>query len=171
MLFMLGAVSGVFERLSDWLLTREQTGGVFALLGLVAVGAAVFSVLRWRQSEVETRKRIEAERSYRLLVEQAPVVIYAWGQTLPTADVSPMFVSPQIETLLGYSADEWTADPELRIQRLHPDDRDDVVARFDETNRTGGEFHMEYRILHREGLGFGLPPLVLRVDTRELRAE
>jgi PAS domain S-box-containing protein len=150
-LFMLGAVSGAFEHLSDWLLTREQTGGVFALLGLVAVGAAVFSVLRWRQSEVETRKRIEAERSYRLLVEQAPVVIYAWDRTRPTGDVSPMFVSQQIETLLGYSADEWTTDPGLRIQRLHPDDRDDVVARFDEANRTGGEFHMEYRILHREG--------------------
>jgi PAS domain S-box-containing protein len=148
---MLGAVSGLFEHLSDWLLTREQTGSVFALLGLVAVGAAVFSVLRWRQSEVETRKRIEAERSYRLLVEQAPVVIYAWGQTRPTGEVSPMFVSPQIETLLGYSADEWTADPGLRIQRLHPDDRDDVVARFDDANRTGGEFHMEYRIIHREG--------------------
>jgi PAS domain S-box-containing protein len=150
-LFLLGAVSGVFEHLSDWLLTREQTGGVFALLSLVAIGAAVFSGLRWRQSEVETRRRIEAERKYRLLVEQAPVVIYAWDPTRPAGTLSPVFVSPQIETLLGYSADEWTADPGLWIERVHPDDRDDVVARSDEANRADGDFHMEYRALHRDG--------------------
>jgi len=150
-LFLLGAVSGVFEDLSDWLLTREQTGGVFALLTLVAIGAAVFSVLRWRQSEVETRRRIEAERSYRLLVEQAPVVIYAWDPTRSTGEISPVFVSPQIETLLGYSADEWTTDPGLWIELVHPDDREDVVARSDEANRADGEFHMEYRAIHRDG--------------------
>ena len=103
--FLLGALTGLFEHLSDWLLTREQTGGAFALVALLAIGAAVFSVLRWRQSEVETGKRIDAERSYRLLVEQAPVVIYAWDPSRPTGEVAPVFVSPQIEMLLGYTAD------------------------------------------------------------------
>ncbi len=150
-LFALGAISGVFEHVRDWLLTREQRGGAFALVTLVAVGSAVFSALRWRQAEVETRKRIEAERSYRLLVEQAPVVIYAWDPTRPTGEIPPVFVSPQIETLLGYSADEWTADPGLWIERVHPDDREDVVARSDEANRANGEFHLEYRAMHRDG--------------------
>lgn len=149
-LFLVGAATGAIEDLSDWLLTREHTGGVFALVTLIAIGAAVFSVLRWRQSEVETRKRIDAERRYRLLVEQAPVVIYAWDLRGKAGDASLAFVSPQIETLLGYSADEWTADPSLRIERVHPDDRDDVLARTEE-GRTGGEFHIEYRVLHRDG--------------------
>ncbi len=151
MLFLLGALTGLFEHLSDWLLTREQTGGVFALVTLVAIGAAVFSILRWRQSEVETGKRIDAERSYRLLVEQAPVVIYAWDPTRGTGEVAPHFVSPQIEMLLGYSAAEWTADPGLRMDRIHPDDRAALMARAVEAHRTGGEFHMEYRALHRDG--------------------
>jgi PAS domain S-box-containing protein len=150
-LFALGAALGVFEHLSDWILTREQRGGVFALLTLLAIGAAVFSALRWRQAAVETRKRIEAERGYRLLVEQAPVVIYAWEPTGPTGEASPQFVSPQIEALLGYSAGEWTADPGLWIRRIHPDDRDEVLARSEEADRTGGGFHMEYRALHRNG--------------------
>ena len=102
-LFTLAAALGVLEHLSDWVLTREQRGGAFALLTLVAVGAAVFSALRWRQAAVETRKRIEAERRYRLLVEQSPVVTYAWDPTRPTGEISPSFVSPQIEALLGYS--------------------------------------------------------------------
>jgi PAS domain S-box-containing protein len=150
-LFAIGAALGVFEHLSDWLLTRQQRGGAFALLALLAVGAAVFSALRWRQAEVETRKRIEAERRYRLLVEQAPVVIYAWDRPRSTAEASPLFVSPQIEALLGYSAGEWTEDTALWIERIHPDDRDEVVARSDEADRTGGEFHMEYRAVHRDG--------------------
>lgn len=124
-LFALSAALGVLEHLSDWLLTREQRGGVFALLSLLAVGAAVFSALRWRQAAVETRKRVEAERRYRLLVEQAPVVIYARDTTRPTGEVSSLFVSPQIEALLGYSIDEWTADHTLRIERIHPNDREE----------------------------------------------
>jgi PAS domain S-box-containing protein len=150
-LFALSAAFGVFEHLSDWLLTREQRGGVFALLTLLAGGAAVFSALRWRQAAVETRKRIEAERRYRLLVEQAPVVIYAWDHIRPTGEASALFVSPQIDSLLGYSADEWMADPALWIQRIHPDDRDEVVARSEEADRTGAGFLMEYRALHRDG--------------------
>jgi PAS domain S-box-containing protein len=150
-IFALSAASGVFEQLSDWLLTREQRGGVFALLTLLAIGAAVFSALRWRQAAVETRRRIEAERRYRLLVEQAPVVIYAWDPIRPTGEASALFVSPQIEALLGYSAEEWMADPGLWIERIHPDDRDEVVTRSEEADRTGGGFHMEYRALHRDG--------------------
>jgi PAS domain S-box-containing protein len=150
-LFTLGAALGLFEQISDWLLTREQRGGVFALLTLLAAGAAVFSALRWRQAAVETRKRIEAERGYRLLVEQAPVVIYAWDPGRPPGQVGPMFVSPQIQQLVGYSAEEWTAEPDLWVRRLHPDDRDDVVARADDADRAGGEFRMEYRAIHRDG--------------------
>lgn len=150
-LFALAAALGVLEHLSDWVLTREQRGGAFALLTLVAVGAAVFSALRWRQAAVETRKRIEAERRYRLLVEQSPVVTYAWDPTRPTGEISPSFVSPQIEALLGYPAEEWMADPALRIQRIHPEDRDEMVARSDEADRTGGGFQMEYRAVHRDG--------------------
>jgi PAS domain S-box-containing protein len=150
-LFALAAALGVLEHLSDWLLTREQRGGAFALLTLIAVGAAVFSALRWRQAAVETRKRIEAERRYRLLVEQAPVVTYARDPTKPAGEISPSFVSPQIEALLGYPAEEWMADPALWIQRIHPEDRDEVVARSAEADRTGGGFQMEYRAVHRDG--------------------
>jgi PAS domain S-box-containing protein len=149
-LFGLGEVTGVFERLSDWLVTREQSGGVFALSALLAVGAAIFSFLRWRQSEVETRRRMAAESRYRLLVEQSPAVIYAWAPAHPVADAPPMFVSPQVEQLFGYTAREWLAEP-LWAQRLHPDDRQQVLARTDEASRHGTPFRMEYRAFHRDG--------------------
>ena len=150
-IFSLGAFTGVFERLSDWLLTREESGRVFALLTLVAVGGGVFAALRWRQAEIETRRRIDAQRRYRLLVEQAPVVIYAWDPTRPTGEVAPPFVSPQIESLLGFTPEEWTSDPTFWIRYVHPEDRDAVIAASDAANRDGGHFQMEYRALHRDG--------------------
>ena len=66
----------------------------------------------------------EAERRYRTLVERLPVVTYS-------AELGPAgrwtYVSPQIEHMTGYTADEWMADPELWFRRLHPSDREEVV--------------------------------------------
>ena len=149
-LFVLGAFLGFFEHLSDWLLTREQSGGVFALVTLLAVGAAIFAILRWRQALVETSRRVEAERRYRFLVEQSPAVSYSRTPVTSGGDAT-VFVSPQIEQLLGYSAEEWVADPGLWLERLHPDDRDDAVARSNTADTTGRPFHMEYRLIDREG--------------------
>ena len=64
-LFALATALGLLEQLSDWLVSREQSGGAFMLLAFLAVGAAVFSVLRWRQAVTETRPRIELEQRYR----------------------------------------------------------------------------------------------------------
>src|SRR5579875_911406 len=38
------------------------------------------------------------------------------------------YVSPQIEAILGYTAAEWCADPNLWYECLHPDDRVRVLA-------------------------------------------
>ena len=36
-------------------------------------------------------------------------------------------MSPQIEALLGYTAEEWTARPALAHEGIHPDDRERVL--------------------------------------------
>ena len=48
----------------------------------------------------------EAEARYRTLVEQIPAAVY-----VDPADAlgSPLYVSPRVETLLGYAPDEWLA--------------------------------------------------------------
>ena len=39
-----------------------------------------------------------------------------------------LYISPQIEAMLGFSADEWLGDPSLFLKQLHPEDRDRVLA-------------------------------------------
>ncbi len=67
----------------------------------------------------ESRQR-EAEARYRSLVEQVPAVIYmAAVDELSTT----VYVSPYIETLLGYSPSDWIGNPRAWLDALHPDDR------------------------------------------------
>jgi PAS domain S-box-containing protein len=151
-LFALGAVLGVFEHLSDWLLTRKQRGGVFALLTLLAGGAAVFSALRWRQVAVEIRRTREAEdqqretqRRFQALVERLPAVTYVED----AATGGYRYLSPQIETLTGYPVQRWLDEPDLWEQTLHPDDRERVLA--ENESDTGDSWSVDYRMLRPDG--------------------
>jgi len=64
-----------------------------------------------------------AERRYRELVERLPLAIY-----LRQLDGStPMYMSPQIETLLGYPPELWVDQPEMIFDLIHPEDRERVA--------------------------------------------
>ena len=90
----------------------------------------------------------DADVLFRTLVEQVPAVVYIDA----VDDVSTaLYISPQYERLLGYSAEERMKNPTLWVDRLHPEDRDRVLAESRETNRTGRPFSVEYRMLHRDG--------------------
>ena len=150
-LFALAAWLGPLEGFSDWFVSREEVGGAFAFVTFIAIGAAVFSVLRWRQAVTETHRRIELEERYRLLVEQSPAVIYEWRPERDGVPAQTVFVGPQVETLLGYSDRQWLDGGGLWPEWIHVDDRVEVLARTEESARRGVPFHMEYRAVRRDG--------------------
>jgi two-component system, cell cycle sensor histidine kinase and response regulator CckA len=113
-----------------------------SIAGVIGVGV---DLTERRQIERELRN---AERKYRTLVEQLPLVTYiigleAWGDI--------RFVSPYVERMLGYSADEWIGDPALLERAFHPDD----LPRAQEAGRrlrdTGERISDEYRMIARDG--------------------
>jgi PAS domain-containing protein len=67
---------------------------------------------------------IEAKTRYQLLLEHLPIIVYV-NPIESIADTT--YVSPQIETILGYTSTEWVADPEFWQTRLHPEDREAVM--------------------------------------------
>jgi len=99
--------------------------------------------------DAETRRsQRESEARYQLLVEQLPIIIYV----NPLDRIgSTTYVSPQIQTVLGYMPEEWLADPEFWQKRIHPDDRETVMKKIEQSDRTGKPFDMEYRMLARDG--------------------
>jgi PAS fold len=54
----------------------------------------------------------------------------------PPATATP-YVSPQIEQILGFTAQEWTDDPALWIRRVHDEDRDRVLSSRSKTTGRG----------------------------------
>jgi PAS domain S-box-containing protein len=88
-----------------------------------------------------------SERRYRLLAEQLPGVVYV--EALQTS--SAMYISPRIEELTGYTAADWTADPNFFEQALHPDDRYRVIAAFERAHGRLEPIVCEYRIVCADG--------------------
>jgi PAS domain S-box-containing protein len=82
------------------------------------------------------------------LIEQVPVTVYIDRLDDISSNV---FMSPQLETVLGYSAEEWASDREHFLKVVHPDDRDRVLAEHRRTRETGDLFSMEYRMVARDG--------------------
>jgi len=93
--------------------------------------------------DVTEQRRIE--QRYQRLIENSSDMI-----TVLDADGHIKYDSPAIEGLLGYDQDEWVGHPGQ--ERLHPDDRDRLVAEFrqavDERAHTSRH---EYRIRHADG--------------------
>jgi PAS domain S-box-containing protein len=148
-----GAVTDLFESTHRWL--RRSTGGVedellFGLL-LMAAGASVFALLRWRAQLRESAARDSAESRYRALIEQMPAVLYTWDPREPAGKASTPYVSPQVEEILGFTVEEWRADPELWIRQLHPEDRERVLAASARADRTGEPLAVEYRHVRKDG--------------------
>jgi PAS domain S-box-containing protein len=88
------------------------------------------------------------EAQLRAVVEQVPAIVYTAGLG---SNAPWEFVSPQIEALLGYSAEEWGADRELWWDVLHPDDRIRVLAEEKSVAEPGGRLRSEYRLRRRDG--------------------
>ena len=111
------------------------------LAGTIAVAVDVSERSR------NERAREEAETLYRSLVEQLSAVTYIAELGV---EGEWLFVSPQIESLLGYTAQEWRANAANWIENVHPEDREIVLAAEDATLQ-GKSFRAEYRMFRRDG--------------------
>jgi PAS domain S-box-containing protein len=103
------------------------------------------------QQELAARRRSEeqlraAERRFRTLVEQIPAMVYSEDFD----EDGRMWTSPQLETMFGYPP-EVLSDKSHWKSRLHPDDRERVLAEDARTDATGEPFRIEYRTLHKDG--------------------
>ena len=100
-----------------------------------------------RRDMQEDARRLNEDR-FRSLVEQGPAVSYI---DAPDESATTIYVSPQVEALLGYTPQEWYEDRDLWLKLLHPDDRTRVMVENERHNETGEVFRAEYRMLHRDG--------------------
>jgi PAS domain S-box-containing protein len=98
---------------------------------------------------LELLKRLaEAEGRFRNLVEHIPAIAYICDFEPPYRSI---YVSPQLETMLGYPPSAWMDDPDFWMKILHPDDMKPPLGFDDETVKETEFFTSEYRV--RDSLG------------------
>jgi PAS domain S-box-containing protein len=89
---------------------------------------------------------------FRDLVEQVPAVLY---EAEPGRDGRWLYVSTQLTELIGEEPEAWIADPGAYLARIHPDDRDAVVAtesrEFELARGTAVTYVSEYRMVRDDG--------------------
>src|SRR5262249_3551396 len=81
------------------------------------------------------------EAKCRALVEQIPVITF---MAPLDGTVSELYVSPQIEAILGFSSTEWLNNPILWYDQLHPEDQERWQAEFARTLSAGEHFRSDY---------------------------
>ncbi|XYD08006.1 response regulator [Methylobacterium sp. NMS12] len=109
--------------------------------GVVAVYTDVTEIKRAEQVLQATQGRLT------YLLTASPSMICSFevgGRNAPT------FISENVRDLLGYEPGDYLAGPEFWLERLHPDDRDRVLAEFPHLLADGHNV-IEYRFLHANG--------------------
>ncbi len=117
---------------------------LFALV-IVRLRGLMVDITEHRKTERQLR---EAETKYRSLVEGLPAVVYVaeFGK-----DAAWRYISPQIESVLGFSQEEWTTRAELWRERIVPEDRDRALDAELELLQGDGRMRCEYRIVGKDG--------------------
>src|SRR4051812_29318480 len=92
--------------------------------------------------------RFESEAKYLSLVEGIPAITY-----IDPVDENQdsIYVSPQVQDLLGLSPADWVADPYVWRRHVHPEDIDRAWDEYVDAYSSGTSLSHEYRMVHEDG--------------------
>ena len=125
-------------------LDLEVRGRAFSYQGRSVRVTAVRDITGRKAAEDRLR---EAEERYRTLVERIPAVTFV---DRVGGSKAPVYVSPQVDRMLGYTPEEWMVG-KLWRERLHPEDGARVLASDERFEADGEPVDEEYRLLAKDG--------------------
>ena len=104
-----------------------------------------------KQRLVEDERR-SAEERFRAVVERLPAIVYLEAiEEGPDAARPLLYVSPQLEPILGFTVREWLTNPAARSDRFVADDLERVQQERRRAEAADEPFSTEYRMLGRDG--------------------
>ena len=90
-----------------------------------------------------------AELLHRTVIEHLPLAAY---RNRATDYPATLYMSPQIEDMLGYPAEAWLGDDNAFYGSVvHPEDLERANAECADARAAGVPFRSEYRMVHRDG--------------------
>jgi PAS domain S-box-containing protein len=115
-----------------------------AILGILALAFIVILEGLTLALFVRSRRRLkEAEFNYRILSEHIPTVVYMVELGQPNRR---SYISPKLKELFGWDEALWLHDQEGWNELIHPEDRERVLAAFEDADRKETPGGLEYRL-------------------------
>jgi len=108
--------------------------------GVVLVSRDLTERMRAEQAQAE------AESKYQMIVEKVAAISYIAELGIEGRWI---YVSPQIESILGYTQEEWLADSKNWVRFVHPDDHT-AVRDAEDACVKGLAFQAEYRLTRKD---------------------
>ncbi|HEY0431027.1 MAG TPA: ABC transporter substrate binding protein [Pyrinomonadaceae bacterium] len=146
-----------FQELSFWELYKWRVVAVILLCIFQALLIVRLLISRSRRlrAEQETQgfaARVKAQHE-RLeeVVSNVPGIV--WESHLqPDSEIrKPQFVSPYVESMLGYSVDEWLSSPDFVSSILIEEDREKVTREIAAVIESGTESVLRFRCMAKDG--------------------
>ena len=161
-----------------------QTGVKYDAIIVAPLGVAFIIILvviffeeKRRQAQMQQLEQIvkqrteelaHSEKRYRALVEQSTAITYIDAMDDKRSN---LYISPQIEALLGYSGEDWSQDGDLWQKLIHPNDYERVQKENLRANANGEPFSMDYRMRTKSGGVIWVHDEALLMDHGEGRAK
>jgi len=148
--YSMGAVDYVFKPVDPVILRSK----VAVFVDLFEKSKEIESKARQEQALLDANFRAEAERlrvvqelrraeqRQAAIIQSLPMVLYL--EPYETKRRAPTYVSGDLHAICGFKLEEVTANPDIWAERLHPDDRNRVMASI-EARRRSGRSAIEYR--------------------------
>lgn len=134
--------------------TRKDGTSIAVIESAIAIRDAEGKTLYYDGSaqDVTGHRRLEQElrtneTRLRVILQSLPIAIYT-APVDPTVDA--IWISGNSEAVTGYTAGEYTSEQDLWRRRLHPEDRDRVLAVFAGAH-ADVELNVEYRWMVKSG--------------------
>ncbi len=119
----------------------------------IQVGIAIrqAELYQQAQNELTDRRRVEAELReseewLRLALSASRMGTWNWN--IQTGKIS---WSDNLEALFGLEPGEFDGSFQMFVARVHPDDRDRVLAAIDHAIATGEDYEIEFRVVYPNG--------------------
>jgi PAS domain S-box-containing protein len=105
--------------------------------------------LRFRQEKLEAERQLrQVEERQTAIMRSLPIALYS--AAIGFGFVGPRFISEAIADLVGFPPSALRDDPQLWVERIHPDDRERVLAEVAQITELGG-MATEYRWVCADG--------------------
>ena len=129
--------------------TQSEVEARAAFITIDGQRQAMVSSIRDVTDRARLEKELQAsEEKFRSLVDRLPAVVYVLAND---EQQTPVYFSPYIEALTGYTPEEALARTGDWLDKIHPDDRARVNAEGAHLLASGKPLRIEYRFCRKDG--------------------